>query len=48
MNYLFILAAIVGVLVATELLVEFHDWNRQQACATSGSRNCAPRIMLNH
>jgi len=47
MNYVFIIAAIVGVLVAAELLGEFHDWNRQQACATAGGRNCAPRIMLN-
>jgi hypothetical protein len=48
-NYLYIIAAIAGVLIAAELLVEFHDWNKMQACATSGGRSCGgPRIMLNH
>jgi hypothetical protein len=40
MNYLYIVAAVVAVVLAAELMVEFHDWNRQQACATSGGRNC--------
>jgi hypothetical protein len=49
MNYVYILAAIVGILVAAELMVEFHDWNRQQACVSGGGRNCGgPRVMLNH
>jgi hypothetical protein len=48
MNYLYIVAAIVAVLLAAELLVEFHDWNRQQACVSGGGRNCGvPRVMLN-
>jgi hypothetical protein len=42
MHYLFIVLGIVGALAAAELLVEFHDWNRQQACATAGGRNCPP------
>jgi hypothetical protein len=45
---LLILLAAVAVLAASELMVRFHDWNRQQACATAGGRNCgAPRIFLN-
>jgi hypothetical protein len=48
MNYLFIIGGIVAILLAAELLIEFHDWNRQQACATSGGRNCGQvRIPLN-
>jgi hypothetical protein len=44
---LLILAAVAAVLLASELLVRFHDWNRQQACVTGGGRNCgAPRMFL--
>ena len=35
-----ILAAIIAVIALTEFLFTFYDWNRQQACATSGGRNC--------
>ena len=35
-----ILAAIAAVFLCYELLVQFHDWNRLQSCATSGGRNC--------
>jgi hypothetical protein len=46
---LLILLAAVAVFVASELMVRFHDWNRQQACATTGGRNCGtPRVFLNH
>jgi hypothetical protein len=49
MNYLYIVAAIAGVLLAAELLIEFHDWNRQQACVSSGGRNCGgARMMPSH
>lgn len=42
-----IVAAVIAVIAASQLLYQFHDWNRQQACATGGGRNCAPRIPLN-
>ena len=42
-----ILVAVVAALAASQLLFEFNDWNRQQACATGGGRNCVPRIPLN-
>jgi len=42
-----IVAAVIAVIVLSQLLFEFYDWNRQQACATGGGRNCAPRIPLN-
>jgi len=43
-----ILAAVVAVLALSQLLFEFHDWNRQQECATGGGRNCgADRIQMN-
>ncbi|MGH6976346.1 MAG: hypothetical protein ACREED_04900 [Stellaceae bacterium] len=42
-----IVAAVIAVFVASQLLFAFYDWNRQQACATGGGRNCAPNIRLN-
>jgi len=39
-----LVAAIVGGLIAVAALTwfvnEFADWNKQQACATAGRRNC--------
>jgi hypothetical protein len=37
---LLIVAAIVVAFVLTEFLFSFYDWNRMQACATAGGRNC--------
>jgi hypothetical protein len=42
-----ILAAAIAAILASQLLFEFYDWNRQQACVTGGGRNCVPRIPLN-
>ncbi|MDE2167554.1 MAG: hypothetical protein KGJ66_14605 [Alphaproteobacteria bacterium] len=42
-----IVAAVIAVIAASQLLFAFYDWNRQQACATGGGRNCAPSIRLN-
>ncbi|GEM_PF-1644861 len=42
-----IVAAVIAVIVLSQLLFEFYDWNRQQTCATGGGRNCAPSIRLN-
>lgn len=38
---LLIVAAIVAAIVLSQLLFQFYEWNRLQACATSGGRNCA-------
>jgi hypothetical protein len=35
-----ILAAIVAAFLGYRLLLEFHDWNSLQNCATGGGRNC--------
>ncbi len=35
-----IIAGIVAAFLSYELLIEFHDWNRLQSCATAGGRNC--------
>jgi hypothetical protein len=35
-----ILAAILAVFLGYEVLVQFHDWNRLQSCATAGGRHC--------
>jgi hypothetical protein len=49
MKYLAVLLAIVAAIALSQLLVQFHDWNRQQACVTSGGRHCGgPRIDLRH
>ena len=42
-----IVAAVIAVLLASQLLFSLNDWNRQQTCATGGGRNCAPNIRLN-
>lgn len=43
-----IIAVIIAVIVLSQLLYDFYDWNQQQSCATSGGRNCgAPRVQLN-
>lgn len=47
-SLLAIIAAIIAVIVLSQLLYDFYDWNRQQSCATGGGRNCgASRIPLN-
>jgi hypothetical protein len=47
MRYLAVLLAIVAAIALSQLLVQFHDWNRQQACVTAGGRNCGvPRLDL--
>jgi hypothetical protein len=39
-----ILAALVAVVLLTRFVNDFADWNREQACATAGARNCGPPI----
>jgi hypothetical protein len=40
MNYLGVLVAIVATVLLSWFALEFADWNKQQACATSGGRHC--------
>lgn len=48
-NYLAIILAIVAVLLIGEFVVEFADWNKEQACASSGRRNCGGvHVLLSH
>jgi hypothetical protein len=35
-----IVAAVVAVLLISNFMVDFYDWNKTQTCATSGGRNC--------
>jgi hypothetical protein len=42
--YAGIALAIAGVLLGAWLAIAFADWNKQQACATSGRRNCDASI----
>ncbi len=47
-SLLAIIAAIIAVIVLSQLLYDFYDWNQRQSCATGGGRNCgALRIPLN-
>jgi hypothetical protein len=49
MNYLGVLVAVVATVLLSWFALEFADWNKQQACATSGGRHCggAPAAYLN-
>jgi len=47
-RYLLIIIAILTTLVLSELLIEFHDWNKQQDCLSAGGRRCGPRIDMTH
>ena len=38
---LIILVAIAAAIALAQLLFSFYEWNREQACATAGGRNCA-------
>jgi len=35
-----IVVALLAIVALTLFVNEFSDWNRQQACATAGRRNC--------
>jgi hypothetical protein len=49
MNYLYLVLAIVAALLLGEFAVKFADWNKMQACATAGGRNCgASRTYSSH
>jgi hypothetical protein len=49
MNYLGVLAIIVAAVLLVWFVNAFVDWNKQQACATSGGRNCGvTRTYLSH
>jgi hypothetical protein len=41
---LIILAAIGTAVLLSQLLFTFYQWNREQACATAGGRNCGGPI----
>lgn len=49
MNYIAVVIAIIAVVLLGWFASEFADWNKQQACATSGGRNCGgARTFLVH
>ena len=35
-----LLAVLLAVVLLTRFMWAFQDWNREQACATGGGRNC--------
>jgi hypothetical protein len=37
---LLIVCAVVAAVLLSQLLFDFYQWNRSQACATGGGRNC--------
>ena len=48
-NYVAVILAVIGVILVAEFVVEFADWNKEQACVSSGRRNCGgPGLLLNH
>ena len=42
-----LLAVLVAIVVLTRFMNSFHQWDREQACAAAGARNCGERIQLN-
>jgi hypothetical protein len=48
-NYIVLLGVIVAVVLLGWFVSAFSDWNKQQACATAGLRNCGvSRTYLSH
>ena len=49
-KYLLLVLAILATVLLGEFVFQFADWNKTQACATPGGRNCAPggRVILTH
>ncbi|HZS81358.1 MAG TPA: hypothetical protein VFA50_00690 [Stellaceae bacterium] len=45
-NYLVLVLVLIAAALLGEFVFAFADWNKTQACATAGGRNCAPRVML--
>ena len=46
-RYLLIIIAILTTLALSELLIQFHDFNREQDCLSAGGgRRCSPVINL--
>jgi hypothetical protein len=49
MNYIAVVVAIIAVVLLGWFVSAFSDWNKQQACASSGGRNCGiARTYLTH
>jgi hypothetical protein len=47
-NYVVLLIVIIAVVLLGEFVFQFADWNKTQACATTGGRNCGvARVILN-
>lgn len=40
MNYLGVLVVIAAAVLLSWFALDFADWNKEQACATSGGRKC--------
>ena len=46
-RYLLIIIAILTTIALSELLIEFHDFNKEQDCLSAGGgRRCGPMIEL--
>ena len=46
-RYLLIIIAILTTLALSELLIQFHDFNKEQDCLSAGGgRRCGPVIQI--
>lgn len=46
-RYLLIIIAILTTIALSELLLQFHDFNKQQDCLSAGGgRHCGPVIQI--
>jgi len=45
-RYLLVIIAVLATIALSELLIEFHDFNKEQDCLSAGGRRCGPVIQL--
>jgi len=46
-RYLLIIIAVLATIALSELLMQFHDFNKQQDCLSAGGgRHCGPVIQI--
>ena len=46
-RYLLVIIAVLATIILSELLIQFHDFNKEQDClAAGGGRRCGPVIQI--
>ena len=45
-NYIVLVLVLVAIVLLGEFVMQFSDWNKEQACASAGRRNCSSGTSL--